>query len=921
MEDAGEVPIAVAPSGSAINGTLDETRLERSSTSRDRAQSSANGLEESPVRSSRSFRDIMKALPPTPSKVEEKSDLGNDDTRQSEDADVFTEPRPSASTRPPTWDYHTGFDYKPKVKVGPRPSQEAGSTAQASNHYRPVSSLPAGVQMPKRKLIPSRTDSQTLYAPSRHTVSSQGSTVIAPPPTPNSNFRIPERPSTSQSNKTIIRSSPSEMKQNGMTPEKRRLMKAVQIRQRQLAARAAAIENSTPSTSEVLCNNSTFLETENETRRPKTEIYSPTKQAACEGGASDKLTDMREAERKDRCPTEADFANPEASPVSFHDISDGVSTKPSSLSSEDDSETPKKQEVPSVLSERRDGPADAMSDLHAQQLRDAPTNDPTEAMITIDPEKLAIEEQIPRKEISSGPNLAMVEETLAPLDIKETVTVIRDEPIDAAAPDQIPLPPIDEKEIMELERRPLTIGISADDNEQSILTRPSTGATRPSTADTNGLRSGEQPGKRKAPESLKRVSSPDHSEDHFLSDDSFLEELKSATVQEAKPISVSKSPITPVFPRSLSDSREDTIRSFSMPQAYHEGSANAMPVPEIPRLLSPRSASASHSHTNNLPQATPSLKKVGVSSGISQRIKALEKLSSRPTSPGTQTSPAATPASATAFPALSSRKTSLRSRPSTSETGQTLSSPVVEKLFVVPQGSRPTDGRSNPASAPLRPEPVNIKPALDTDRASNYLTPNEQQSSDQPSPPTIFKKPAIKRHTTSPSVSSNSVANQRRSDSVPTSKRDSIISRLSSSANISRRGSEAEIPRSPSESSLLSGVTSLGGEDGRDGEKKESRKSRLLKRMSNLSAVSRKSIVSALSPPVKEGPILEHVEPTPDHTKLDKPQSVELGDVNIQFPDSLVSHLFMDLFLTPLLIFTVHSSGGVDTRRLMGAET
>ena len=874
------------------------------------------------MRSSHNFRDTMKALPPTPGKFEEKAELANDNTRQSEDVDLFADPRPSTSTRAPTRDYHAGFEYKPKLKLGPRPSLEAGSVAQPGNYYRPVSSLPAGVQMPKRKPIPSRIDSQTLYTPSRHTISSRGSTVIAPPPTPNSSSRIPERPSTSQSNKTITRSTPAESKPNGMTPEKRRLMKAVQIRQKQLAAQAAAIDNATPSTSEKFLHNPSSPETDHETRRPKTEIYSPAKKATSDGASSGTVSSLEESQHKDGCPTEADFANPEASPVSLHDISDGVSTKPSSLSSEDDSETPKKQELPAVLQERRDGPTDSTSDLCAQDLRDAPLSDPTKVMVTIDPEKLVTEGQAPRKEISRGPEVVMVEETPALLDITKTVPVTKCESTSAAAPDQIPLPPVDQKEYLELEWRPESIRVSADDDQESILTRPSTGATRPSTADTTGLWGGDKAGKRKATGWVKRVSSPDHSEDHFLSDDSFLEELKCATVQEAKPISVSKSPITPVFPRSLRDSREDTVRSVSMPQVYHERSTNIVPVPEIPRLLSPRSASASHSPTNNLPQATPSLKKAGVSSGISQRIRALEKLSSRPTSPGTQTPSAVTPTSATAFPAISSRKTSLRSRPSTSETGQPLPSPpIVEKFFVVPQASWSTDGQSNLASAPSRPESVSIKPVLNSNLASSYLTRTEQRSSDHPSSPTIFKKPTLKRHTTTPSVSSSGVADQPRSDSVPTSKRDSIISRLSSSANISRRGSEAEIPRSPSESSFLSGVTSLGGEDGRDVEKRESRKSRLLKRMSNLSAVSRKSIVSALSPPVKEGPILENVEPGLKYVEPVQIPDVELGDVNIQFPDSLVSPHHFRQISNSLLTFPIHSSGDVDTHGLTKTES
>ena len=875
----------IEPNGLAGNGIWDGTTGERAPSSRERSSSSASGLEGSPVRSSRTFRDTMKALPPTPAKVEKTPEPVIDHSSQSEDVDVFMDSRPSSSTRPPTRDYYTGFDYKPKVKLGPRPSLEAGSTTQVSNHYRPVSSLPAGVKMPKRKPIIPHVDSQTLYTPSRHTFSSRGSTVIVPPPTPSSSTRIPDRPSTSQSNRTITRSSPADSKHSGMTPEKRRLMKAVQIRQKQLAAQAAAAANAEPSHSEVLVNDTSSPEEEHELRRPRTEIYSPMEVASGKDGDSYGFPSSEEARQDEQGCTGTDLANPEASPVSPHGTSDGVSTKPSSLSSENDSETPKTQERPSILSERLGDAPESTSQPGFEPSRDAMSKEPAKAMTTTNPNNLVIDDSTTPENVSSGPDLAVAVNHPADEDVKATVALFGSDLI-RTAPDQIPLPPIDEKECLELERRPGSIVLPPEDDQQSLLTRPS----RPSTADTDGLWTGEKLGKRKAPGSLKRVSSPDHSEEPFLSDDSFLEELKSATVQEAKPISVSKSPMNSMFPQTLSDLQEDVVRSVSMPQAYHERNPDVASVSGMPRLLSLRSASASQSPPNNLPQATPSLRKVGVSTGISQRIKALEKLSSRPTSPGTPLPSAVTPASATAFPAFSSRKNSPRSRPSTSETGQPLlSPPVIEKFFVIPQTSQTTDQGSSTTFGKSRPESIDSRSALNATSGDKNLTRTQQRSPDKSSTSNIFKKPALKRHTTSPSISSNPATDQRRSDTVTMTKRDSIISRLSSSANISRRGSEAEIPRSPSESSLLSGVTSLGGEDGKDVEKKESRKSRLLKRMSNLSSVSRKSIVSALNSPVKDRPIFENVESSQENANPKQPASIELGDVNIQFPDSLVN--------------------------------
>ena len=838
----------------------------------------------------------MKALPPTPFKSEEFKNISNhtetpqQHPRDSEVSEVSIDSRPSTSTRPPNLDYYFAYDYKPKVKLGPRPSLEVSSKPQSSNHYRPTSSLPPGIQMPTRKPVPARLEPQTLHTPSRYSISSRGSTVIAPPPTPNSTSRQPERPSTSQSNKTITKSIHADSKTGGMTPEKRRLLKAVQIRQKQLAAQAAAAESASASPS-LITGNDTRQEPHDQTRRPKTEIYSPTRATQAEPSQSSS-EDSIFYDNNNRDPT--DLVNPEASPISAHDVSDEASTKPSSLSSEDESELPQKQ-AHAILSDQK--PEELVIDVDVSvKPTDASASSGESTVIATSPgpgisgtEGAVENAQLPQRPSPSDVDGAL---DLAAEGRPAISTMVTTQSVNSS-PEYVSLPPIDEDETAALQERPVLSTMIWDQDEQSAPSRPSTGVTRPSTGDTTSTNNGYVLGKRKSPGSLKRVSSPAHSEDHFLSDDSFLEELGSATVQEAKPISVSKSPIASVFPRSYMDNGDVNARSVSMPQAYIERNPD-VPVPEVPRLLSPRSVSATHAPNPILPQATPSLKKVGVSSGISQRIKALEKLSNRPASPGTQNASSLSSASTTAFPAISSRKTSLRSRPSTIEDQQTPNAPpVVEKFFVVPEYSETTnaDAVSVSPSAKHRPDPISVGATAESSRAENLTKANEQRSPTHSTSSGIFKKPIIRRHLTSPPASSYGSTDKRRSDSVPTPKRDSIISRLSSSANISRRGSEAEIPRSPSESSLLSGSTSLGPEDGRDADRKESRRSKLLKRMSNLSSVSRKSIVSALSPPVKEEPIFERREQSFPVVAPEKTPNVILGDVNVQFPDSLVSQI------------------------------
>ncbi|KAI1104697.1 hypothetical protein F4804DRAFT_180834 [Jackrogersella minutella] len=101
---------------------------------------------------------------------------------------------------------------------------------------------------------------------------------------------------------------------------------------------------------------------------------------------------------------------------------------------------------------------------------------------------------------------------------------------------------------------------------------------------------------------LSEVSDP-------LLDDDLMDELQSATVQEAKPMSVSKSPINPVFPNSTGGPKQAPQLSRAV--------SNPMRGP----LLAPSDVSQSSAR---------SVSKNNVGSSISQRIKALEKLSGAP---------------------------------------------------------------------------------------------------------------------------------------------------------------------------------------------------------------------------------------------------------------------------------------------------
>lgn len=496
-------------------------------------------------------------------------------------------------------------------------------------------------------------------------------------------------------------------------------------------------------------------------------------------------------------------------------------------------------------------------------------------------------------------------------------------PSDTVNAHEVPLPPIDEDEETSLSpqrdlfREPaLTHPLDIDRESKPAIPQ----AQSPSQDDDHRAKRSSaskdvcerqterQFRSQKAINPTKRVSSPDQSDEHFLSDDSFMEELKSATVQEAKPVSVSKSPMKPVFSRSESEQRlNESVRGSRSVSTPVDRAGKDEEVLSSPRLPTPLSTSRSFSaqytpHPDSQQSHAPILKKIGVSTSISQRIKALEQLSSRPTSP---ISPNLAP-NTSAF--LGLRKASLRNpsgnsdyrnsdfnknRPSTAYPSPSPSPENVRSSLFKhsnkPESSRPV----KPVIATTVPDARNKTLETPSDLSGQRhlgLQESPFQREHQKSPPPAEHKtmgppplsplkpprPRFGRYSSARSGSSSS--NEQKLEPPPTTRRDSFASIRSKS---SRAGSEVELSHTLSDSSL-SGVASM---DGTQDEKKDSRRSRLLKRMSSISSMSRRSIAHALSPGPKEAPIIERQEPVQEAPST----SVEVGDVNVQFPDNLVS--------------------------------
>lgn len=997
-EDACENQTTVSPGVDAEQGADKISGVKESSTWHVGPESTPSPPIEqrsSPAPSSRTVRNTDKALPPTP-------DSRNEDERPKRSVDhdefqvrlSFEERHSSQSARPTTREGYNAYEYKPKVKLGPRPSLDSNGgllgSDPTSRTYdpRPVATLPASVRMPSRKVMPPKPVLPRRQTPPALPQSAGSQSTMVHNVSSGSDFvnsdgsALPQRHTPKLIHTMPIRSAATESKTPAMTPEKKRLMKALELRQKQIAAQkrdpGPGLEGLPIQLEQMAASKP--LQDDDLIRSSVEATEALDNPMAFQTTLRD--NDLGVVHTGNVHLAQRNSAKLDISPISAPEASDGPSTQASSVSEEGsfciekqaNHQTEPTWEDPGAtdaasLSERLDNEDDDLTKALTQRQGDCdsrrgesdaatePQSDPTaQHQDMAYPQELASahEELCPSTNDGKDEGLISAPHARPPIgdflnsfdaspsghrDIGMLPSVVLDN-VDGKADDQsresyhgllrqmsqgkdsinpheVPLPAITEDE--EIYLRPEQAsrtghetstehgtqhsppeGSHPREEDDRLIQEGASAKTRPLTADTVGKRHSVRQNRRHGlVEPVRRISSGENSDDQFLSDDSFMEELKCATVQEAKPISVSKSPITPVFPRSeVSESK--TTRSVSTPLQM-DPTKDIEVYPEPSTRLAPRSVSLSKtrsiSPSNDSP---PMLGKVGVSSGISQRIKALEKLQSRPASPSSQMSSPATAPSP--FATRGSRKSSVRSHPGTSDRPNNRQALLSPTPIISPttnfEVAHPKPYNQfvsvKVASKPgkLRPESISVTARIIRDERNQ--TPEVPRDASEPrvmdlhhSPLKVehkpadvksssSKKPPMKRHSTAPSVSSNST--DHRSEPVTSSKRES----LASASNGSRRGSDSELPRSVSELSL----SGINGGDGMKEEKKESRKSRLLKRMSNSMAASRRSIATALSPPpVREESIAEQNEPMHEMPSA----TVEIGDVNIQFPDTLVS--------------------------------
>ncbi|KAI9646550.1 hypothetical protein NHQ30_004543 [Ciborinia camelliae] len=855
------------------------------------------------------------------------------------------------------------FNSKPKVRLGPRPSLDAGKTPTSggTSAYRPVSTLPQGLKISTKggsKKGRASLNSQDSGEPP--------SMSLSPPPIPENGTLptfFPSRPHTSggrpnTSSGASVRSTLStrstapNAKVPTITPEKARLMKAMEMRKRQMSASAPA-QTSPPSP-------------KSSTSTRNLEIPSVLSPRISQGAPQEiqdtlaLLTDMAKADTSAIAldtssalkTDDSDATRTDSYPVSPVGPSEKAeSTRASSISESTDQTI---QEVLSNKAVTEDNIAQETSPVNSLE------NTKTEPVVKISLQTPELDGESTRtKEFDGAEQVSHKEEEEK--QSSNSGDMFEDKP-------KSPEVPITMSSAQDLR--------AATDTESGPTEPLQTSASEPifKTSEKTLMTSPFDPGynlsQKKKIRSIEPIrtsfdKSCPNSEDNFSSDDELMDELQSAVIQDAKPMSVAKSPISPLFSQPTQNEVKIS-RTVSSP--LQSVNSNPPPLTARPGGERPvsRPVSASANFLNRLsmhPAAAPvTSKKISVGSGVANRIKAFEKFQNlAPESSAAPSTLGPSPTASPAFfsvrrstvlvpsrtPSIAERTNSLNKNPPTPNTprdtspeiskGRDRSNSVQQRLAVL----KPTPA-SELKTTLSRSESVQVTARIIRD--PNQPFPQKPEVGKDPSdykPLELKESPLIIDHqkavSGSPketlperrlSTSSKTTAttnNERRSSiamvkdlindrrsSISERRRSSIIEPTASSpAVMSPSGPPSNHIISPDRKSRPSSIssrrsiecsefsppptasaTSPGNDDKSD--KKSSRTSRMMKRMSSSLSSSRKAIAHAISPTVREEsepPVFPDsgASSVPSEPSSASPTIAnDLGDVNVQFPDSLL---------------------------------
>jgi hypothetical protein len=820
----------------------------------------------------------------------------------------------SQTTRPPLSDLYAELyaQYnKPKVKLGPRPKASldikrphtSGNGAQAT--ARPVSSLPPGLRSANRK-------THEPKRPKSRDSSAVPSIALPPPPPVPAIPDIPASPSYAPKSPASVRSMPLHAyggsRLGGVPAEKQRLMKALELRKKQMKAKKEKEEQAAEAAAASMA---TSTEQDAKTAEP----------AVPKGlGFSNVSLDDKEAGTS-ATPTEEPIEPPEKA----EDASSSIEVPAS------------ENQKPALMPDFDVGMTSCQSetdDIHSAASACSPTSAQTQGSScapSTRPSSISEDDQQMPTEVKPEGSVESSDH------VRAEVTEDEEKSIDSSptvvSETATPGPATEVAAQVDIALSTLTQTSASNDlqarrsKRESMLVLPSTNAddhlTRRKTNRESMLYMAppdtEIPQTRKQKRQSMVLSVPmaehttrnmdnghfvrdstlisaENSEAEYLSDDSFMEELQSAKFEEAMPVSVSasRSPVTPYFPRKAS--LTDRPAPPTSASQY-----DSKPGRLSPEQLARKTSGPWLTHANS--DTVVVAKKINVSSGISQRIRALAEKSNRESS--ASVSSLATPDASTSI--VAQRKSSFFTTPPSGNSPNGKTTPRFSRASFVADKSNsstpdnkvlqppPTDTEQNkPPVYNLRgsekPESVQVTARIIRD--PRVQKPSLKMPTDK-TPLELHKSPIIIDHQKSTRPPSRSKPNLAKAE--PTSPRPPSSSNSKDAGNalprsssetswrpFGRRLSESKtggVPRSRS-------AHSVDSNEERQEKKKDSRTSKLFKRMSSAASMSRKN--SATSS-------MQEEVPTSLPSVREPPPPVQVGDLNIQFPDSLVCVLYLSI--------------------------
>lgn len=603
--------------------------------------------------------------------------VGVDDRPLSPPESVDAVPRESFQT-----DFSNYYPYgKPKVKIGPRPSVDSSGRPRTAGNYRPVSQIPAGFKLfgkgNKKSANKNNKDEEPATSPTKATFAAD--TILIPEEAPQEAPEEAPRPATS-SGVSIVSSPlpppPAMPSKPFISPEKARLMKAMKLREKRkkMAVQTAADASVAPATSPALSEDPSEGKIDEADEADVTvdsgivldtsASSMDTDHASTNSNPTSPIVASSEPDQSTQASSVSESTDETVQPKNEDtlgeddDIEEGRTSDKQSIKEsrniENSPNTPEDRAENSdteVVTPKSDGPDDVLDNEATNkenQSGNPVLNEPVAAdKQTVETEQTAVPVSSPPLSIPESPLSSTIEpktpeipDTLETQHIQHTAVSNKAQEASSHSPPlKIPKSKFSTQDLRtEARGSPVPIittpidQIAQQNNPFFISEGTDEGDYRKQGSGPTANTADIKPPKRRAfiepiRTNLDPPSRSGSRSDVNLSDDEeLMEELQSATVQEAKPMLVAKSPVTPVFPSPIKGGNSPHIvRTASNPVR------GTLLSPSDVNPTATRSISSGAAYLQKLAQQQAGrdlAKKPNVGSSISQRIKALEKLSS-----------------------------------------------------------------------------------------------------------------------------------------------------------------------------------------------------------------------------------------------------------------------------------------------------